>query len=133
MHHRKTLFAIGVVLLLRRTRVAVIATLVAAMTAGLVIGGAVVAAPDLKAPCPEAGTVDTETREGSFSATGAVELDFSCGDLEIDTAPGRAWRLETCRSAAARPSSPRRATGSSSGPRAAPGPSVRARGATPGG
>lgn len=41
------IIALGIGLLLRRTRLAVVGTLVAATLAGLVVGGAVVAAPNV--------------------------------------------------------------------------------------
>lgn len=91
------LIALGIVLLVRRTRIAVVATLAAAITAGLVVGGAVVAAPDLKAPCPQDRAGATETRGGSFAGPGSVDLAFACGEIRVGTAPGTAWQLDSLR------------------------------------
>lgn len=87
------LIALGVVLLARRTRFALPATLAAAITAGLLVGGVVVATPDLKAPCPQDGAAATETRQGAFEDGASVDLHFSCGDLEISTVSGTGWQL----------------------------------------
>jgi hypothetical protein len=89
------LIAIGVVLLARRARLAVVATLAAALMAGLVVGGAALATPDLKADCPDGRADATETRNGTFDGAGSLELVFSCGDLDVSTAPGTAWRLDS--------------------------------------
>ena len=92
------LIAFGVVLLARRTRLAVAATVGAAITAGLVLGGVVVAAPDavrFDGFCPERTTAPVETRDGTFGASGTIDLDFSCGELDVSTAAGDAWSLDS--------------------------------------
>ena len=88
--------AIGVGLLLRRTRAAVPGGVVAAAVPGLMLGAMFVAVPDLPTPCTNldapAGAVST--RSGSFGSAATVSLAISCGDLQVATARGSEWRLD---------------------------------------
>jgi hypothetical protein len=91
--------AIGAGLVLRRTRAAVPAVVVAAAVPGLMLGAMFVAVPEISAfptPCTDA-VADGGTainRAGSFGSAARVELELSCGDLAVTTAPGTAWTLE---------------------------------------
>ena len=91
--------ALGVGLVLRHTRAAIAGGIVAAAVPGLMFGAMFVAVPDLPelaTPCTSAmasgGTpID---REGTFGSSARVEIDLSCGDLAVVTAPGTGWSLE---------------------------------------
>ncbi len=88
--------AIGLAMLLRRTSASLPAGFVAAAAPGLLLGGALVAAPSLPMPCspsPRAST--TQTQQGSIDGTGAIDLHLACGELRVGTQPGAAWRLDT--------------------------------------
>jgi hypothetical protein len=89
------LIAVGVALLARRTRFAVAGTLVAALIAGVLVGGAAVAAPELPSICHDRDAVSLPTRSGTFDRPATVELDLACGDLEVSTIDGADWRLDT--------------------------------------
>ena len=81
--------AIGAGLVLRRTRAAVPGGVVAAAVPGLMFGAMFVAVPSLPTPCTDAAT-DGGTaiaRQGSFGSSARVELELSCGDLAVTTAP----------------------------------------------
>ncbi len=91
--------ALGVGLLLRRTRFGVAGGMLAAAVPGLLIGGIVVAAPvvtpDLGMECDGTRPVSLETRQGTFPGAGSVDLHLTCGDLTVTTLPGNGWSLET--------------------------------------
>ncbi len=92
--------AIGIGLILRRTRFAVAGGIVAAVMPGLLVGAMIAAAPDLpelaawSAPCGEAspGAAVTE-RQGSFGSAASVDLSLACGELVVTTGPGNAWQF----------------------------------------
>ncbi|MCV0402158.1 MAG: DUF5668 domain-containing protein [Chloroflexi bacterium] len=88
------LIVIGVSVLLARTPFALASTVLA----GVVVGGL---AGTLAAGWP--GAVDLGcggepselvTADGRFADRGDVELDFTCGDLEVSTAGGAEWQLD---------------------------------------
>jgi hypothetical protein len=89
------LIAVGVALVLRRTRVGIAGGIVAAALPGLLIGGMVVAAPGLTPPnCHVGNPTGYTTHDGTFGAGARVTLDLSCGDVETTVVPGSSWRLE---------------------------------------
>jgi hypothetical protein len=95
--------AIGAALVLRRTSAAIPAGLVAAAVPGLLLGAMFVAVPDISTPCGDAvGGGTPATRQGTFGTTARVELDLSCGELAVTTAPGTTWSVEAS-NAEARP------------------------------
>lgn len=85
--------AIGVGLILRRTRLNLAGAVVAALVPGLLFGGVVAAAPsvDLKGFCDGDGRPGTVTRDGTFVGSPRVELDLSCGELDVTIRPGTSW------------------------------------------
>lgn len=89
--------AVGAGLVLRRSRAALAGGLVAAVLPGLALGASVVATPPVSVPCTDgaAPVRATETRDGSFGSTAAVNLTLSCGELSVTTQPGSGWRLDT--------------------------------------
>ena len=89
------IIAIGVGLLLRRTRFALAGILVAAIVPGLLLGGAVAAAPDMTGICDQPGSGTTTPQAGTFAGSATVDLALACGDMTVTTAPGSAWNLET--------------------------------------
>ena len=92
--------AIGAALVLRRTSAAIPAGLVAAVTPGLLLGATFVAVPDISTPCTDAAGGGTPiTREGAFGTTAEVDLELSCGQLAVTTAPGSTWSIEATNAA----------------------------------
>ncbi|HEX5826813.1 MAG TPA: hypothetical protein VFY23_04780 [Candidatus Limnocylindrales bacterium] len=90
------LVAIGVALVARRTAAALPAGIVAAAAPGILLGGMVVAVPDLPGPCSDelVGGGTPMTRQGSFGTTGSVDLELSCGELNVTTATGSGWTVD---------------------------------------
>jgi len=89
------IIALGAGLLARRTRFAVAGTITAAMLAGLVLGGAVVAAPKFDSICGDRGSAAAQTRHGTFAGPSRVDLSFACGDVTVSTIEGSGWELRT--------------------------------------
>lgn len=92
--------AVGLGLVLRRSRAALVAGVLAAAVPGLALGASFAAVPEIAVgiPCSEAGsrgaTAPAETREGTFGTAAAVDLSLSCGELTVTAQPGSAWRID---------------------------------------
>lgn len=99
--------AIGVGLILRRTRARVPGGIVAAATPGLMLGMMIVAVPDMpdfeawsgwsgwSAPCGAASSEATvKEQRGTFGATASVDLSLACGELVVTTGPGSSWQFD---------------------------------------
>ena len=70
------------------------------MTPGLLLGATFVAVPDISTPCTDAAGGGTPiTREGAFGTTAEVDLELSCGELAVTTAPGSTWSIEATNAA----------------------------------
>jgi hypothetical protein len=92
------LVALGVAVLLERTRVAIIGTLAAAVVLGVAAGTALAIGPGFvglfAGDCSATGAATTSTaRDGELSDGAAVRVEFSCGELRATTADGTGWRL----------------------------------------
>ncbi|MEO5885803.1 MAG: hypothetical protein ABIQ58_09850 [Candidatus Limnocylindrales bacterium] len=87
--------ALGVGLIVRRTRFAVVGTLVAATLAGLVVGGVVVAAPNADSFCENGDGASKSTRNGSLLSPATVKLSLACGEVQVTTVKGSAWELRS--------------------------------------
>ena len=88
------IIAIGAGVVLRRSRFALIAGVLAAMMPGLVLGGGLAVAPRYAVECGQHGAQSNpETRSGTFSGAATVELEANCGSLAIGMQPGGAWQL----------------------------------------
>ncbi|HEX2753966.1 MAG TPA: hypothetical protein VHM48_00795 [Candidatus Limnocylindrales bacterium] len=87
--------AIGLGLVLRRTRFSLPGGLLAAAVPGLVLGGAFAVAPHLAVDCGATGSPSSSaTRQGSFDGPARISVSTGCGSLVVDTASGSAWRLD---------------------------------------
>ena len=87
--------ALGAALLARRSRLAVAGTLVAAILAGGLVGGAVVAAPDIGFVCRDAESAAAPTRRGTFSGPTSVDVRIACGELDVTVGDGSDWTLDS--------------------------------------
>jgi hypothetical protein len=87
------LVVIGLAIIASRTPFGAVAMLLAGLVAGGLAGALVAGLPDgLSLGCGGEPT-ESVTAEGSFATDGAVELDFSCGELEVSTQAGTAWSV----------------------------------------
>jgi hypothetical protein len=86
--------ALGVGLLLRRTRFGLAGGMLAAAMPGLLLGGVVIAAPRIGLECGDVGPASLATQQGTFYGAAAVDLRLACGDLAVTTTPGSGWLLQ---------------------------------------
>jgi len=90
--------ALGIGLLLRRTRFGLAGGMIAAAVPGLVLGGMLVAAPvavaEVGPACNGVQPTSIATREGSFDGPASVDLRLRCGDVTVTTGSGSTWSLE---------------------------------------
>jgi hypothetical protein len=87
--------AIGLGLVLRRTRFGLPAGMLAAAVPGLVLGGSLALAPRLAGQCGGDGAPsNVATHEGTFDGPAQISVSTGCGNLVVDTAPGSDWRLD---------------------------------------
>src|SRR6185312_8841370 len=76
--------AVGLGLVLRRTRFSLPAGLLAAAVPGLVLGGAFAVAPRIAADCGVGLSSPTvETQQGSFLGPARIDVETGCGALVI--------------------------------------------------
>ena len=91
--------ALGVALLLRRTRFSLAGGMLAAAVPGLLIGGMLVAAPAAVAQvgpaCNGVRPASLASQQGAFGGAASVDLRLTCGELTVTTGPGSGWTLET--------------------------------------
>ena len=87
--------AIGLGLVLGRTRFSLPGGMLAAAVPGLLLGGGFALAPRIAADCGAAGVPATVTSEqGVFDGPARISVATGCGSLIVTTAPGSGWRLE---------------------------------------
>jgi hypothetical protein len=91
------LIAIGLSIVLRRTRLTLPALVFAAAVPGLVLGSAFAVAPRFVGDCGARvapGIVATTTTDGIFEGPATVTVRSGCGSLDVTTAPGNGWQLD---------------------------------------
>ena len=91
------LVGIGVGLILARTRYGFLGGLIVAGTFGVIVGGLLAGTvAGIGVNCGSGrGTTAFEPRQGPFTgAFASVDIDLSCGDLNVAVAPGNTWRIE---------------------------------------
>jgi hypothetical protein len=90
------IIAIGVALVLRRTRFSVAGGMLAAALPGLVLGGMLAVGPRIAWDCApgsdEPATYITD--HGTLAGAANVAIETGCGTLSITTRTGSAWDLE---------------------------------------
>ncbi len=87
--------ALGVGLLLRSTRFGVAGGMLAAALPGVLLGGLVVASPDMMPACRIAEPSSYTTQQGTFDGAASVDLRLDCGEISVATAPGTGWHVQT--------------------------------------
>jgi hypothetical protein len=85
--------ALGVAIVVRRSRYSLGAWLVAAALPGLAIGGLFAAGPGLAIDCLAEGRPVLERETGRFEGPASVSVRAGCGSLSVTTAEGSAWQL----------------------------------------
>ena len=92
------LVAVGLALLLGRSRASILATVVLALVLGSIAGATLAAGPGWIASAVDCGAErDTDqqlNRNGTFSGAGEVTLDLRCGSIDLATASGSAWSVQ---------------------------------------
>ncbi|MCI0582947.1 MAG: cell wall-active antibiotics response protein [Chloroflexi bacterium] len=87
------LIALGVAIVVRRTRYSAGAWLVAAALPGLAIGGLFAAGPRLAIDCLAEGRPVLESETGQLEEPASISIRAGCGSLSVTTAEGSTWRL----------------------------------------
>lgn len=97
------LIVIGLSIIAARTPFALVATLASGLVAGALVGTLVAGIPEgLNLGC--GGEIDGRvTENGTFSGNASVELDFNCGDLNVEAGDGDAWTVDAGFAAGADP------------------------------
>ncbi|HEY8869010.1 MAG TPA: hypothetical protein VIM30_06435 [Candidatus Limnocylindrales bacterium] len=87
--------AVGVGLVLRRTRLSLSGGMLAAAVPGLVLGGAFAVGPRFVGNCGGPGeAAPSAPQQGTFDGPASVSVATGCGSLTVSTAPGSGWRLD---------------------------------------
>jgi hypothetical protein len=91
------LIAVGIALVVRRSRAALLGTAVIALTLGM-FGGAVLAAAPTSFPmfgdCRPGGDTVHLQQAGTFTGSAKLNLDFRCGTLDLSATDGSGWRVD---------------------------------------
>jgi hypothetical protein len=86
--------AIGISIVLRRTRFSLPAILVAALIPGLVVGAAFAVAPRFAGACGVRDNLThVTTEQGTFDGPASVSLRSGCGTMRVSTTDGAEWVL----------------------------------------
>jgi hypothetical protein len=87
--------ALGLSLVLRRTRLSVPGLLLAAALPGLVLGSVFAVAPTFVGDCGGRGQAPgVATTQGAFDGPASVSVRSGCGSLNVKTAAGSSWQLD---------------------------------------
>jgi hypothetical protein len=94
------ILAIGIGIVLRRTRFSVAGGMLAAAVPGLVLGGMFAVGPDFAIDCGGRGEPSSfVTRDGTFDGPARIDVTMGCGTLVVTTAQGNGWKIEAGNSA----------------------------------
>ena len=89
------ILAIGLGLILRRTRLSVPGGILAAALPGLLLGGGFAVAPRIAVDCGAGGVPSSvATQQGVFSGPARVSVRTGCGRIDVTTAPGASWQFQ---------------------------------------
>lgn len=96
--------AIGLSVVLRKTRFSLPGLMLAAAVPGLVVGGALAVAPRFAGACGTRGEpASVATTQGVFDGPATVSVRTGCGSLNVTTASGNGWQLGAGNTAARTP------------------------------
>ncbi len=93
------LIALGIALILGRSRAGLLGTVIAATALGLVAGGALAAGTSgfgnlSGCGTPDAGSSQRFEQSGTFTGPATAQLDIDCGTLALSVVQGDGWRVE---------------------------------------
>ena len=89
------LVAIGLSIVLRRTRLSLPGLMLAAAVPGLVVGGALAVAPRFVGDCGARGVpASVAGKQGTFDGAATVTVRSGCGSLNVKTSPGNGWQFD---------------------------------------
>jgi len=89
------LVAIGLSIVLRRTRLSLPGLMLAAAVPGLVVGGALAVAPRFIGDCGARGEpASVASTQGTFDGPATVNVRSGCGSLNVKTSPGNGWQFD---------------------------------------
>jgi hypothetical protein len=93
------LVALGLSLILGRTRAGLLGTAVAAIVIGVAAGGALASGTSWignvgGCGVPSSGEAQRFEDEGTFERPISAEFDLDCGTIDLSVTPGNAWRVE---------------------------------------
>lgn len=95
--------AIGLGIVVRKTRLGVPGLVLAAALPGLVIGSALAVGPRFVGDCGDPGALASAgTTQGVFDGPATITLRSGCGTLNVRTASGNAWQLDARNTSAER-------------------------------
>lgn len=98
------LIVIGFAVILARTPLALLATLLAGLVVGGLAGTLAAGWPDAAGIGCGGGATERLTADGPvFEDRARVTLDFTCGDLDVSTAGGETWELDARHAPGAEP------------------------------
>jgi hypothetical protein len=88
------LIAIGVAIVARRSRYALVAGIIASLLPGLVLGGGLAVAPKAASECGGGRELATNvSNQGSLVDGASVDINVGCGSLTVDARPGSDWAV----------------------------------------
>jgi hypothetical protein len=88
------IIAMGLAIVVRRSRFALPAGMLAAVGPGLLLGGTIVAGPRVAFECSDLAQPNaTFAQNGNLGPTGTVSLGAGCGTSTVTTAPGTGWSI----------------------------------------
>jgi hypothetical protein len=92
------LVALGLTLILGRSRAGILGTIVAGLALGTVAGGALAASTPWIGNVGGCGAADSTAdqrveRSGTFSGSAAVDFEMNCGTLDVSMTPGSDWHV----------------------------------------
>jgi hypothetical protein len=93
------IIAVGLAIVLSRSRIALVATVAAAAVLGMIAGSMLAWSSGWMFGLGDCMPVDgaqlqRTTRAGTFSSPASVELAASCGDTDVTVTPGAAWAVD---------------------------------------
>ncbi|MEO8468616.1 MAG: hypothetical protein ABI573_02985 [Chloroflexota bacterium] len=89
------IIAIGGALILRGTRLALPAGVLAAALPGLLFGSAAIATPAFNVNCGQGNPTSLLNHTGTFDGPASVDMTMSCGTVTLTTRPGSSWDAQT--------------------------------------
>jgi len=98
------LVAIGISVILSRTPLALIGTVVAALVLGAGAGTAIAIGPGFAADCGDSPPTSLQDHTGTLSTTASLDWRLECGTLDVTMSQGLSWRASVGSTGSSAPS-----------------------------